>query len=343
MTYEEFEYKYAMHPERAAYLIAGFLRHLLSDKETDELDNWLDATEYNEDLFGKLVAPDLFEKESTGWYKTGIGVLRGKVLQALLNEGNVRKPVYALPWFRVAAAAVIVVAIITGIMIFTRPGKDWSTIAVSAPTLITPDGKKVNLLRIGDKPLAVDGGGMISKKNGEIYYSYKGKQQSDDRYYVLQVPELYIYSITLPDGTKAWLKAISSIRFPESFTADKRTVEIDGGAYFEIAEDKRPFIIQFSKGEIQSGNAHIAIDDRQHEYPAIVMAGGEAVYKTNYSQTQLRPGFRTVIEKKGSIQQHKADVEQYTIWRFGITGGAKRILNRTYENPFDTLATDSIK
>ena len=50
------------------------------------------------------------------------------------------------------------------------------------------------------------------------------------------------YRLLLPDGSRVWLNAASSIRFPAAFTGKTRTVEITGEAYFEIAPDhQKPF------------------------------------------------------------------------------------------------------
>ena len=56
------------------------------------------------------------------------------------------------------------------------------------------------------------------------------------------------YMVQLPDGSKVWLNAASSIRIPVSFCSSHRNVEITGEAYFDIKSiysgaTKKPFII----------------------------------------------------------------------------------------------------
>ncbi|MGV8095050.1 MAG: FecR family protein [Mangrovibacterium sp.] len=49
----------------------------------------------------------------------------------------------------------------------------------------------------------------------------------------------------LPDGSKVWLNSASTIKFPSVFNDDTRTIELDGEAYFEVAENKsKPFIVK---------------------------------------------------------------------------------------------------
>lgn len=52
----------------------------------------------------------------------------------------------------------------------------------------------------------------------------------------------YFY-LELPDRTKVWLNAASSISYPNAFVGTGRKVEVTGEAYFEVAKNKeKPFI-----------------------------------------------------------------------------------------------------
>jgi len=52
------------------------------------------------------------------------------------------------------------------------------------------------------------------------------------------------WSLVLPDSTKVWLNAASSLKYPTVFTDSQRQVELTGEAYFEVHPDpKRLFIV----------------------------------------------------------------------------------------------------
>lgn len=54
-----------------------------------------------------------------------------------------------------------------------------------------------------------------------------------------------ISKITLPDGSTVWLSAASTIEYPETFSETKRTIELNGEAFFEVVRDiERPFVVQ---------------------------------------------------------------------------------------------------
>src|SRR5690606_36845199 len=59
---------------------------------------------------------------------------------------------------------------------------------------------------------------------------------------VLTTPKGGTYQITLTDGTKVWLNAATTLRYPSRFGSGERVVEIDGEAYFSVTKDvQRPF------------------------------------------------------------------------------------------------------
>lgn len=51
--------------------------------------------------------------------------------------------------------------------------------------------------------------------------------------------------ITLPDQTKVTLNRYSSLTYPDRFKEDRREVQLQGEAYFEVEKDARhPFVVK---------------------------------------------------------------------------------------------------
>lgn len=57
--------------------------------------------------------------------------------------------------------------------------------------------------------------------------------------------------MVLSDGTKVHLNSMSSLRFPVAFTADKREVELQGEAYFEVSKTGQPFIVNVNGMQVE--------------------------------------------------------------------------------------------
>jgi ferric-dicitrate binding protein FerR (iron transport regulator) len=103
------------------------------------------------------------------------------------------------------------------------------------------DGKEIILDDANDGTVATQGNTQITKQGGLLLY--KGNDSASQVLYnTLSTPKGRIYKLSLPDGSKVWLNAASSIRFPTAFTGWQRSVEITGEAYFEVKKDaQRPF------------------------------------------------------------------------------------------------------
>lgn len=106
------------------------------------------------------------------------------------------------------------------------------------------NGEKIVL---GDKKQQLIGedGTLLNLDSAVV--EYKGKQKTPAWYTIsIDIPIGGEYQLVLADGTKVWLNADSKLRFPVSFTAERREVYLEGEAYFEVAKDsEHPFIVHF--------------------------------------------------------------------------------------------------
>ena len=122
------------------------------------------------------------------------------------------------------------------------------------------------------------------------------------------------YKINLPDGTKVWLNAASSLTYPSQFTAKERRVELSGEAYFEVASQvltnskgnsKIPFIVKTQNQEVEVIGTHFNV---------------KAYNDDNDSETTLLEGKVKVVGYSNGVKSNEEkilNVGQSAIWNNG--------------------------
>jgi hypothetical protein len=151
-----------------------------------------------------------------------------------------------------AAAAVLFLAGTFGLLEYNKKDKVLTTKNIvpkgdalpgdNRAMLTLASGEKIMLENVKSGKLAEQGGSEVIKtKQGEIIYQQEKKSVFNGTlgnvaYNSISTPKAGQYQIKLPDGTRVWLNAASSIRFPTVFDDRERIVKIKGEVYFEIAK-----------------------------------------------------------------------------------------------------------
>jgi len=247
-------------------------------------------------------------------------------------------PLYQRSWFRTAAVACFLgAAVMAGLLLSGKkerpspraalvheakreilPGKD-------AAKLILADGSVIVLDSAGNGALAQQGATGITKKNGEISYD---KQTTSPAvlYNTLATARGNQYQVKLADGSKVWLNAASSIRFPTAFTGKERRVEITGEVYFEVSHDvARPFIVQISGpggadgGEVKVLGTHFNVHAYEEDgaIKTTLLEGAVQFIRKGNSRI-LRPGQQSVAGfTKNDIYITTPSLEKEMAWKNG--------------------------
>jgi ferric-dicitrate binding protein FerR (iron transport regulator) len=153
----------------------------------------------------------------------------------------------------------------------------------SAAAGILAEQGNAQVKKVGDGKLAYEAGGGATKGAGAAAPLYN----------TLTTPRGGQYQLTLPDGTKVWLNAASSLTFPTAFTGSSRTVEMTGEAYFEVAHDKKhPFTVKVSGQTIEDIGTQFNVNAYTDE-PAQVTTLLEGAVKVDGHL--LRPGEKATV------------------------------------------------
>ena len=190
-------------------------------------------------------------------------------------------------------------------------------------TLTLADGSVIELDRAATGNLAEQGGTQIMKlDSGQLAYttdSY-GPTIAVTQYNVLATPRGGQYAITLPDGSKVWLNAASSLRFPAAFTGKERLVELAGEGYFEVAKDAtKPFRVIAGGTVVEALGTAFNVNAYSDEAAVnATLVEGKVKVSKGKAVALLQPGQAAVVKEGDAISTIAADVETATAWKEGF-------------------------
>ena len=192
-------------------------------------------------------------------------------------------------------------------------------------TLTLADGTKITLDNAANGRLAQQGNTKVIKLNGQIAYTNSGKGAAGEILWnTISTARGNQYMLILSDGTKVWLNAASSMRFPTAFKGGERKVEITGEAYFEIAKDAAmPFKVIAGGGEVQVLGTHFNVNAYSDESSVrtTLLEGAVAVQKDNV-RLLLAPGqqarFQPLHTSKAITLLKDIDTGHETAWKDGF-------------------------
>lgn len=190
----------------------------------------------------------------------------------------------------------------------------------SKALLTLADGSKISLDSGFSGELAVQGGVSVERDSkGQIVYRVnQSNLDNGEKINMLSTPIGGTFSVVLSDGSKVWLNASSSIKFPAKFVGAERRVEIVGEAYFEIAKDKeKPFFVKNGSSEIKVLGTHFNVMAYPNEYrSALTLIEGSVQFTKGNHTELLKPGKQILYEEaSNTTKQVEANIEEVMAWR----------------------------
>jgi transmembrane sensor len=238
--------------------------------------------------------------------------------------------------YRWIAAAAILLLIVSSVFVLVNRKEKNSTIAKKAQPqlqqddrlpggdraiLTLADGSSIVLDSAGNGMLAQQGATeIIKKEDGQLLYNSSGTSTDAVAYNLLQTPRGGQYKITLPDGSKVWLNAASSLKYPVVFSGKERRVEITGEAYFEITKDAaRPFKVQLNQMEVEVLGTHFNINSyTDEETVRTTLLEGRVKIITASENKFLQPGQQAQLKPSGNMKiVNDVNLEETVAWKDG--------------------------
>ena len=232
-------------------------------------------------------------------------------------------------WWKYAAAAAILLFSVAGYLLVNntkkqtqiaeRPVKKDLPPGRQGAILTLSNGHRITLDSAGNGVLTSDAGVRVIRKGGEL--SYAGKTD-EIIYNQVVTPRGRKWQLTLSDGTKVWLNAASSVRYPISFVGRERIVQVSGETYFEVAPDKnKPFKINIAgKGTIEVLGTHFDVNAYEDEdaIRTTLLEGNVKVIRGRNS-SRLNPGQQAILSNGTDDIKviDDANIDEVMAWRNG--------------------------
>ncbi|SMD02137.1 FecR domain-containing protein [Pedobacter africanus] len=320
--------------ESVNYLLLRFEEGTLSGAETEELMGLLerDETEISDAIAAMIAAQSPATVEPERW---------APVLEKILSvDRKAPQRRLLMPLFRWAAAAVILITLSVGGWLYFSGGPDRGSDKARYANDVPPggndailtlaDGSEISLTDAGrGKLLETAGVSIVKLADGQLVYTANAEPENTatPTYNTITTPRGGQYQVNLPDGSKVWLNAASSIKFPTSFAQQKeRRIELSGEAYFEVAKNKKqPFKVLTSSAEkdrnqeIEVLGTHFNVNayNDEPETKSTLLEGSVRVsVPVSGAVVQLVPGQQSVM-KNGLLQTVNVDTEEAVAWKNG--------------------------
>ncbi|WP_199117791.1 FecR family protein [Pedobacter sp. ASV28] len=233
-----------------------------------------------------------------------------------------------LPWL--SAAAIIIGGIATiwyfylSAQSVVKPSSQFAAATDLPPggnraTLTLADGRSILLDSARTGQLAEVGGMRISKTaGGQVVYEANGSGTAQPN--TISTPRGGEYRLLLPDGTRVWLNAATTLSYPSRFTGAERKVKLSGEAYFEVAKDSRhPFIVESDGQQVKVLGTHFNINTYQRNRTVTTLEEGSVRVLGSDRLTQgvvLSPGQQATAQGTG-ITVGPANLEAALAWKNG--------------------------
>lgn len=305
-----------------------FLEHLQSGKDEAAvialIEEYLDSPVSETDLAGPEVLASLD--------RSFIAV------QNRINDIPKKRRLFSFP--RIAAAAAILLVSAAALFLYiaysTSEVKNSSTYAndvapgKNGATLTLANGKQIRLSDALEGELAREAGVTISKTaDGQIVYHIQSQdQQVANNINTLSTQKGETYMVILPDQSKVWLNAASTLKYPSKFSGKERLIQLNGEAYFEVAKAKiphsretLPFRVLTASQTVEVLGTHFNINAYadQSDTRTTLLEGSVRIASQSAKDkgVMLVPGQQSVLKESDRIRVTKVNLNKAIAWKNG--------------------------
>jgi len=291
-------------------LILAYISQDLSEKEFNELKQWLNDDPENTKLFSDYLY--LYKKSRRIGFTENVDSnkawnnIKSKLHQKLNIVPVSEKPKSKLRFLRKVKGFIKYAAVFIGVLgIGYYLMNQHKTTTVTGNQLQIADDKITLELENGNvKVIQTSGeqqrinisGNVVAEQIGNVLNYEKENSAEELAYNILTIPNGKKFQIVLSDGTEVHLNSGTVLKYPVKFIAglNRQVYLLEGEAYFDVAKDASINTV------LVEGAVSIFGNDKKYD---------------KATSLELKPGFKASWNKtKNNISVEEVDTNIYTGW-----------------------------
>lgn len=312
-------------PHQEEELLQRYLEGKCTPEEVVTLIQWLQTTGSHRSLLKQMKEEFLRSMAAQPEISPVVSDrIEARLLQDISSVKIVKMKLHRR-WIAAAAMLAFIVAASTVFLLKRTKLSPAVTAKQESPADVAPGTNKAMLTLANGSTLTLDSvGNQVIKQGATVVHQKNGLLQYDTEsntaavgYNILTVPRGGQFHVVLPDGSKVWLNAASSLKYPTAFTGNERLVELQGQGYFEVAKNaQQPFIVQVDDMKVKVLGTSFDVMAYKDE-KAINTTLIEGAVKVN--DQLLKPGQQASLDNaNGCMYVYTADIQQVIAWKTGF-------------------------
>ncbi len=312
---------------RIIYLFKREINNTITSSELEELLLWAKESADNQKLFDHLMErnnllgdirlyQELWNEEETND--------RTKRILATVKSSVQPSSLKLRPWL-LYAAAVLVIGFVAVYWNSSRNLMEQSPLVSQEDVL--PGGNRAILklsgnrvVRLNEDQSGITMGAHITYLDGTAIIENSNVPET----ITLETPSGGNYQVVLPDGSKVWLNANSSISYPSVFPSNEREVQLNGEAYFEIKSKlangrKIPFTVKTKEQLIWVTGTEFNVNayaEGEHTKTTLIQ-GAVTVENTRSKYRKVISPTEQAINNGNGINVAPVEINNVLAWKKG--------------------------
>ena len=307
---------------RIAEIIAQSLQKEITEREKLILKEWLNSSKYNRIVYQEYTNRESLLKKIKAYKKIDVHKARRTIAA---RKKTVSKKKYSQ--YKYVAVFLVLLGISSYLYIASR-----SVVASEIEeTLILGDDPITLRLGNGDSRIIVNGnnnqildsdGKLVGMQEGDKLVYKETDTTTSSVYNTLNIPYGKRFEVVLSDGTKVFLNAGSSLRYPIVFIEGrKREVLLDGEAYFDVTkDDEHPFVVNVGLLNVEVLGTKFIISSytEDKKINTVLVEGSVSLQYNDKDKILLKPEYKASWDKANKqISIDRVDTNTYTGWMDG--------------------------